>query len=447
MDPLFARRTIAGRPVVHGIHVLIWALDSLLTHVVDLPPPSAVKVSFEKMIYVGDTVCVCLIHCDKDKARVEIGAGGVIVFVVELAFDGSAAGAAAIPDGPLCDPAGPADLLFAQMEHRKGYIRLPDNVGAIAQRFPVASGVLGVERLMGLARTSYLIGMVCPGLHSLFRGLHIGVSEATPDLRFHVTYADEDYRLIRLAVSGGGWAGTVDAYARPGPAKQATIEQIAAKVAPSEFAGASVLVVGGSRGLGEVVAKILAAGGAKVTITYSVGEADAKRVEAEINGSGGFCEIMRYDVRAAAKDQLLALRTVPTDLYFMATPQIFQRAQADSSVTRLQEFLAFYVTGFSDLCMALKDDAGLGMGIYYPSSTSIDDRPSNMTEYTMAKAAGEVLCADMVAFGRWRRIVVTRLPRLPTDQTATLYEDDAIDPVDTMLPIVRAVQGTGMASD
>jgi acyl dehydratase len=60
MDPLAARRTMAGRPVVHGIHVLIWALDSLFANVPDVPPLQSVKVSFEKMVYVGDTARVAL---------------------------------------------------------------------------------------------------------------------------------------------------------------------------------------------------------------------------------------------------------------------------------------------------------------------------------------------------------------------------------------------------
>jgi acyl dehydratase len=446
IDALVARRTMAGRPVVHGIHVLIWALDSLIANVPGLPALSSVKVSFEKMVYVGDTARVAVIRRDNEKARAEVMVGDVAVFVVDLAFGAAAAGGAAIPDGPSCHSTEPADLSFAQMETQMGRIPLPDDISTAAQRFPAVAAALGVERVACLAKASYLVGMVCPGLHSIFRGLHLTVSEDGGDLRFHVKYADEDYRLIRMAVSGGGWTGIVDAYARPEPAKQATIAAIAAKVAPDEFSGASALVIGGSRGLGEVVAKILAAGGAVVTITYAVGEADARRVQSDIAAHGGHCDIMRYDVRADAKDQVAALSQVPTDLYYMATPQIFQRAEAVFSTTRLQDFLAFYVTGFSDLCQALKPEAGLGMGIYYPSSVSIDDRPANMTEYTMAKAAGEVLCADMTAFGRWSRIVMTRLPRLPTDQTATLYDDDAADPVEAMLPIVRVVQGAGKTS-
>jgi hypothetical protein len=49
----------------------------------------------------------------------------------------------------------------------------------------------------------------------------------------------------------------------------------------------------------------------------------------------------------------------------------------------------------------------------------------------------------MKTFGRWTRVVATRLPKLPTDQTASLYDDDEADPVEAMLAVVRAVQGSG----
>ncbi len=63
-----------------------------------------------------------------------------------------------------------------------------------------------------------------------------------------------------------------------------------------------------------------------------------------------------------------------------------------------------------------------------------------MTEYAMAKAAGEVLSADINEGLAPTHVTVVRLPRLPTDQTVTVTEVEAADPVATMLPIVREVQ-------
>src|SRR5207342_2978126 len=85
---------------------------------------------------------------------------------------------------------------------------------------------------------------------------------------------DERFRIVRLNVSGPGIAGEIAAFGRMPPTEQPTIQEIAALVPTDAYAGATVLVVGGSRGLGEVTAKACAAGGAHILITYAVGRAE-----------------------------------------------------------------------------------------------------------------------------------------------------------------------------
>jgi len=285
--------------------------------------------------------------------------------------------------------------------------------------------------------------MVCPGLHSIYRGLTFvttQLSESDHDaLHFRIVDSDPRFRLVKLAVSGGGWMGSLDAHARPEPTAQADLPSIATRVMPGEFDNVSALVVGGSRGLGELISKIVAVGGGHVTLTYSVGEADARRVQAEIIAYGGRCDVIHYDVRTNAREQISHLCSCPTQVYYLPTPVIFRRRNAIFSQPRFQEFLTFYVTAFYDLCRELRSKFAKKISIFYPSSVYIDARPAGMTEYTMAKAAGEVLCADIQSFQSPGRILVRRLPRLPTDQTASLLKLETADPMSVILPIVREV--------
>ena len=231
--------------------------------------------------------------------------------------------------------------------------------------------------------------------------------------------------------------GSLDAHARPEPTAQADLPSIATRVVPGEFNNVSALVVGGSRGLGELFAKIVAVGGGHVTVTYSVGEADARRVQAEIIAYGGLCDVIHYDVRTNAREQISELLSCPTQVYYLATPVIFRRKGVIFSAQRFQEFLTFYVTAFYDLCRELRSKFAKEISFFYPSSVYIDARPDGMTEYTMAKAAGEVLCADIQSFESPGRILVRRLPRLPTDQTSSLLKIETVDPISVILPIVR----------
>ena len=129
----------------------------------------------------------------------------------------------------------------------------------------------------------------------------------------------------------------------------------------------------------------------------------------------------------------------------MATPAIFKRRNPVFSQEQLDKFIEFYVTGFYNFYKGLRSRFGTGHSVFYPSSVSVDTRPAGMTEYTMAKAAGEILCADMQSFERSGSILVRRLPRLATDQTATLFEVGQAESIHVILPIVREVHANRLA--
>ena len=225
-----------------------------------------------------------------------------------------------------------------------------------------------------------------------------------------------------LSHQGGGWVGR-DRELRTHAAEcsKRHRSELGDVVGPGEFAGSSALVVGGSRGLGEVTAKLLAAGGAKVMITYRVGSAEAEAVARDICAAGGECETLAYDACQPAEPQLAGLGDAPTHAYYFATPTIFRAQSALFARARLDAFLDVYVDGFLHLAQALRARRN-DVSLFYPSSVYVAERPRGMLEYAMAKAAGETLCAEMNMAWAPLHVTVDRLPRLPTDQTASVME-------------------------
>jgi hypothetical protein len=443
MDASAARRTLAGKPVVHGVHSLLWALDCTISELKIVEPIASIKASFEKMIYVGDHVRAALLRQTGPHLRIGLFVDDVQVMRLDLLTGDSQSATVEPLKAPSMRPTSPFALTYEQCSESKGLIPVAAKSLDIGQTFAFAEGSLGAKRLASLASCSFLIGMVCPGLHSIFRSLSLSSTPLTDrdidSLSFRVTSHDPDIKLLQVAVWGSGWTGTSTAHVRPEPTKQPSYESIVSAVATREFSGARALVIGGSRGIGELISKIIAAGDGRVIITYAMGEEDALAVQREITARGGHCEIMHFDIQDDIAKQLAELKFAPNELYYMATPQIFQRSSSAFVPSRFQEFLLFYVTAFHELSLQLKKISGENLPIFYPSSTAIDSRPANMTEYTMAKAAGEILCQDMQSFGRIGRLLVRRLPRLPTDQTATFFEAETADPIELILPIVRDV--------
>lgn len=447
MDALLARRTQAGAPVVHGIHLLLWAIESLAAAQPELPSVRGIRAQFHKFIFVDEPAEVTLTQQTARGVRLSVGVGGVFRTKVSVEFGEAAAEVPGWAGGSLESiPLLPAalDLSLVQIEGRSGRLVFPENAVAEAVAlFPAACRWLGASRVAALAASTRLVGMVCPGLHSIYSEIAVQTAAemALDDgLAFRVTDTDPRFRSVEQEISGGGLVGTVSGFARTPPIQQATMDALAGLVGREEFAGSVALVVGGSRGLGELTAKLLASGGSRVILTWQSGKADAERVAQEIRDAGGVCDTLAYDALKPAAEQLANLAEVPTHAYYFATPTIFRPQAEIYRRERLDEFLSVYVQGFWELTRALRQ-LNQNICLNYPSSTFVDKRPDGMTEYTMAKAAGEVLCADINTSMAPARVIVSRLPRMLTDQTASVTALETASPLETMLPILRVMYG------
>jgi hypothetical protein len=445
MDALQARRTQAGAPVVHGVHLLLWALESLAAAQTDLPKMRRIRCDFSKFVYVGERVDVDLVSEGPRGTRLSISVDHSPRAKVVIDFGDAVEDCPVWSAEPLETVASsphPLNLSFDDLSDRSGRLSFQMTEEQAARTFPCTTKWLGATRIASLAATTQLVGMVCPGLHSIYSGLSVTAcaeSHSDAGLAFRVTETDPRFNSIEQEIAGGGLTGTVSGFARTPPVEQATMESLVGVVAPDDFKGSLALIVGGSRGLGELTAKLIATGGGHVLITWQSGRDDAERVAEEIRSFGGTCETLAYDARKPADEQLAFLAEAPTYAYYFATPAIFRTQSEMFSSERLNEFLSVYVDGFWQLARFLRTRRP-DISLYYPSSIAVTERPKGMTEYTMAKSAGEVLCADMNASLSPLRVFVSRLPRLPTDQTATVTPVEAADPLATMLPIIREVQ-------
>jgi len=442
LDAVKARRTQAGVPVVHGIHLLLWALDVLAREEAGRSLMLRLKANFKRFVAVHETVGLVLAKQTEASALLDFVVAGLTVAQISLDF-GSPVRTTEALFGDACPaPATPRDLTLEQTEGLSGRLAFASAPDAVAAMFPAASGWLGPRRVAALAASSLLVGMVCPGLHSIYGGLTVeACDEKDPEdrLGFQVISSEPRFRRVRLAIEGGGLVGSIETAARMPPTPQASSSELTGMVEPSEFSGSTALIVGGSRGLGEVTAKLLAAGGAKVVITYRVGCAEAEVVARDICAAGGNCEALPYDTGRAAEPQLARVEDAPTHAYYFATPAIFKAQSALFARARLDAFLDVYVDGFLDFAQALRARRN-DVSLFYPSSVYVTERPRGMLEYAMAKGAGETLCSEMNSAWAPLHITVDRLPRLPTDQTASVIETALPSPIARLLPVVREAQ-------
>jgi len=445
MDPLAARRSVVGAVVVHGVHIVLWALDVLARSKFGPPGLTRLEVRFLKPVYLGDEVILILerrtdrdiqlraVVGDRTVATLRLGCGPELS-KAERDRDLPVDTAALVPSG------APENLAFDSLSGRAGHVDFAAPVQDFTSAFPAAASLVGPGRLREFAACSRLVGMVCPGLRSLFSHLSLeweGPGSSVP-LAYEVVKTHSQYGLVKMRCRAEGLVGEAEAFAPAEPQRQASISDLVAAVRAGEFQEQVALVIGGSRGLGELTAKVIAAGGGRVLLTYAVGRDDAARVAAEIRDFGGRVDLLQYDVTQPAARQLSGLGdSIPTHVYYYATCHISRARTQAFEPERLARFMAYYVYGFYDLCRCLKDAGPREVRVFYPSSVFVADRPRELTEYAMAKAAGEVLCADLPNLLPGIRVFVERLPRLMTDQTSSVVRQELAPAVDTILSLIR----------
>ncbi|MGD2268944.1 MAG: MaoC/PaaZ C-terminal domain-containing protein [Desulfobacterales bacterium] len=442
MDPILARRLLFGRQVVHGLHALLWSLDHYFeaqTQVVEL---GTVKANFQAGIGIGQTVDCTYDEQDEHRVEMQLEIDKTRAAWIQISWN-------ALQQHPTDNlPTMPQKQRKCRERSLEETVAASGNVSLYFDRefaaklFPNLVRVLSPMQFAALLATTRLVGMECPGRHSIYSGLDlVFFSDITgvAKLNYRVTDCNKRLALLLMDVEAPGMKGQIKAFFRPKPQEQAAFAEVCGEVEPGEFSAQRALIIGGSRGLGEVAAKLLAAGGAEVIITYCHGEQDAKRVVQEIVSHGAGADYLWLNVLEPSQALLpmVANRSKPLYLYYFATPFIFGAAKGQFSSKRFAHFSEYFVTGFLRTVQTVAAPSTGLQKIFYPSSAAIAELPLDMGEYAAAKLAGEILCDFLHKANPGLFIHKPRLPRIATDQTVSLLPVRNQDPVTVLLPHLR----------
>jgi acyl dehydratase len=427
MDPVAARRLLFGRPVAHGVHVLLWALDSWLRQKSAPLRLTKLSATFRGPVGVNDAVELRVGAGPEGEVGMEVTGQNGKLLTLKLTAEAAIDTGIVVPGTPP-DVGLPRDRTASEGRSASGRLPLSLNREIAAKLFPDALRALPAEQVAGLLATTRLVGMEVPGLHSIYTGLELAASNelSEPVLNYSAEEFDDRFSLLRLKVACPGLSGHVSAAIRPAPARQATYDAVRSCVDAGEFRGERAMVIGGSRGLGEVAVKALAAGGS---------------IASEVAARGGLADCFAYDVLKDAPN-LPSLVGVwsPTLLCYFTTPFISASSAKRFDYAMFTSFCDYYVGGFVSTVGAA---AALGKDltdVLFPSTVFLDEVPPNMGEYAAAKAAGETACRFLPKMFPTVRFHWPRLPRLATDQTASLLPAGNADPVVAVLRALREMR-------
>ncbi|MFV0277723.1 MAG: SDR family NAD(P)-dependent oxidoreductase, partial [Parahaliea sp.] len=338
----------------------------------------------------------------------------------------------------------PDVLALDQLAGLGGHIVLRWHAALMQRLFPGLCNSLPWEQIAALLASTEIVGMKCPGLYSIYGGLKLQFDPHTasgPGLDYRVTAADERFKRIAIQVENGGVQGEIETFYRSPPVAQASYRAVAGLVAGDEFTGRRALVIGGSRGLGEVMAKLLAAAGADTLITYARGADDAARVAAEISAGGGACRVRQYDVLRGGTDLADSFDDGPvSDIFYLASPLIEKSDGALWNPDLFGRYCQYYLQGLAQLLSGFAAQARYArsrLGVWSPSTIFLTQPEKGFQEYCAAKAAMESLTQHLaVQYPAWS-CTAPRLPRLLTDQTGAVERSNVLDTASIMHGVLR----------
>ncbi|MEP7245369.1 MAG: SDR family NAD(P)-dependent oxidoreductase [Gammaproteobacteria bacterium] len=446
VDAIAARRTQFGGTVTHGIHLMLTALDKVAaTGRFDGKEPASLSATFNNPVLTGTPVGIRVTaDAAGPKIRIVAAAAGRPAFTATLELQTSAA-ASAQPEDTAFESARPDEATFPPSA-AEGSTPLRVSRRHLAALFPSLARSDTLWWIADLLASTHIVGMRCPGLDSIYSAFKFRHAAQTDEarrtsMRYAVDRADDRFRLVRMQVTGASLAGSIETFFRPRPVAQRSMAEVVAALPAMDCTAHRVLIIGGSRGLGELTAKIVAAAGAEVTITYARGKDDAERVCAEVRAQGRKCVAQALDVTSLAAESLPQWLTASgfTHVYFFASPQIAKNASARWNHALYEQFSRVYVAAFAvivEQVLGARTNPDSPAHFLYPSSVFVEQAEPGFAEYAVAKASGEALCSQLHG-RRGALFAKPRLPRMRTDQTSALVDIGAADPFPVMLDVVK----------
>lgn len=425
-DPVMARRYQFGSTVVHGLHGLLKALDLMIGKLNKPVCIKKLKVQFNNPIRHGETVDAICSDINQEDVRIELHALGKRSQSINASFIECKAGSLLKVEHSNYKKHKPVDLSFADVVNLDTCIDMTWNRELVAIQFPNLINKIPDYQIAILMGLTNIVGMHCPGLNSVFGGFAItfNQNEQPYDAKLHykVIKHDSRFSLISIAFNHAKATGEIEALFRPMPVQQPSLSQIKTIVKPGQFEDQRALVIGGSRGLGEVTAKLIAAGGGIPVISYTKGADDAASVINDICNNGMQAKAIRYNVLAPSQEIVSCLgEQSVSHIYYFASPLIEKNDSTLWNQDLFVKFSEYYLSGLAkllDLFLKAPGYRKKGMTVFVPSTIFLEQPQAGFNEYVAVKAATEAFAAQFEnKYPGWR-FATPRLPRMLTDQTS-----------------------------
>lgn len=399
----YVSKTVYCKPIVYGVLGILKAFEKKIVPAINSNLFKFIKVRFDK--YINIDTLVDVYYYD---GYIKICTDGELCTYIEYELDDTISATFDLTDNLniLEEPLSNDEPVDKYNHH------MSVNNALLKKHYPILYNYYNNRQIWQIINTSTFVGMITPGMYSIFNSLEIIDDRTTEhncdDLFFCLNNFDKEYKICNYDFYGKYTCGKITSIYRNKPVIQKRLKNIERS---DIFKDENVLVIGGSRGLGEVISKLFHANGAKVTLTYCNSHKEAEKIQNESNQEIRICKynaIQDYD-----KINELTKYECFTKIFYMATPSVTN--QSSFNLERFLNYVEYYCIGFKNLLENI--NMKTLKHVYYPSTVFLDKENTKYREYTLAKKIGEHIVDAYRERFPYIRFEWVRLSPMKTDLT------------------------------
>ena len=309
----------------------------------------------------------------------------------------------------------------------------------LGEKYQKHIDILSKENIKDILSLSFFIGMMCPGKFSLLSKIKIAIDNSIKikkNMNFQLIKYDDNYNSYKVNFLGSIY-GEIDAF-KYQQANQEEFIKIQKRVTKNIFKNTNSLIIGGSRGLGELTSKILAAGNGNLTLSYNYGKKEAEKIKSEINsGVNNKCKILKLSLPIKNLEKVIKKFKNYNYIYYFTTPKIKSNQGKDFDNKLYKKFNFYYVNTFIKICILFNKYSSKKTKIFFPSSTYLDTHETTFREYVRSKKLAEKRIKLLNKKLKNVQISSFRIPPMQTDQNSSIFKKRNNKNFDIFFPIVN----------
>lgn len=413
-NEIYSRRSLYGEVIVHGINVVLIAINNLKKKNNDFDFDK-IKTKFIKPIYLNENVNYYFKILNRD-CEITVYQNRTIKTKININVINSK-----------------KSFRFKNLIHnkRKKILQKPNNLNfnKLINRFKLNlyfdynlfdkyySHISDkcIYNSLYLISLSYFVGMVSPGLNSIFSTFNIQISKNNFQnfINFFLHKKIVKFNYINYDFCSNSCKGNLEIFLRPKKIRQKPYNFFTDIVSKNLFSNHRALVLGGSRGLGEISVKILRKGGADVDFTYFKSKYESELISKQSGANFFYLDLNEKNFNKINLEKY-------THIFYFLSPKIFKDKDYPHKKL-INNYDLYFCKG---LKLLLKRITDFNITLFYPSTIFIEDSSIDYKIYSDFKLKSEIIIKNFKKQNKLFNYFIPRLPPLKTDQNISLLNNN-----------------------